>query len=80
MTAQLLHNPRCSKSRQALDLLHDRDDVEVREYMKDPPSIDELRTIVQMLGIRPIDLVRRSESVFNELDLSEATPDDDVLR
>lgn len=80
MTAQLLHNPRCSKSRHALELLRDRDDVEVREYLKDPPSTDELRTIVKMLGIRPIDLVRRSEAAFAELGLSDATADDDVLR
>jgi arsenate reductase len=80
MTAQLLHNPRCSKSRQALELLGDRDDVTVREYLKEPPTVDELRTIVTMLGVRPIELARRGETTFRELALSDDTPDDEVLR
>jgi arsenate reductase len=76
-----LHNPRCSKSRAALDLVR-RTGIElpVREYLHDPLSIGELRRIVAMLGVRPIEVVRRGEAQYKDLGLSDATPDDDVLR
>jgi len=76
-----LHNPRCSKSRAALELVRDAGlELPVREYLRDPLSVDELRKIVQLLGVRPIDIVRRGESQYAALGLSDATPDDDVLR
>lgn len=76
-----LHNPRCSKSRAALDLVR-RAGIElpVREYLNDPLSAGELRRIVTMLGVRPIEIVRRGEPQYKALGLSEATPDDEVLR
>lgn len=81
MTDLFLHNPRCSKSRAALDLVRDAGvDLPVREYLRDPLSVDELRRIVELLGVRPIDIVRRGESQFKELGLGDATPDDEVLR
>jgi len=81
MTDLFLHNPRCSKSRAALDLVR-RAGVElpVREYLHDPLSIGELRRIVKMLGVRPIEIVRRGEAAYKALGLSDATPDDEVLR
>jgi len=76
-----LHNPRCSKSRAALELVHDSGvELSVREYLRDPLSVDELRQIVTMLGVRPIEIVRRGEAQYAALGLSDATPDDDVLR
>lgn len=63
----LYHNPRCSKSRAALEVLHARG-VEPRiiEYLKTPPSTGELRAIVAKLGIKPGELVRTGEEVFAE--------------
>lgn len=76
-----LHNPHCSKSRAALDLVRDADiDLPIREYLHDPLTIDELREIVHLLGVRPIEIVRRNEPQFAALGLSDETSDDDVLR
>jgi len=81
MTDVFLHNPRCSKSRAALDLVRESGtELPVREYLKDPLSLDELRDLVRVLGVRPIEIARRTEPQFAELGLSDATPDDDVLR
>jgi arsenate reductase len=81
MTDLFLHNPRCSKSRAALELVRDAGvELPVREYLRDPLSVDELRRIVQLLGVRPIDIVRRAEPQFAELGLGDTTPDEEVLR
>ena len=76
-----LHNPRCTKSRQGLAALKERGvDVPVREYLEDPPTEKELKQIAKLLGVRPIEMVRRGEEEFRKLKLSDATPDDDVIR
>ena len=76
-----LHNPHCSKSRAALDLVREAGvELPVREYLREALSIDELRRIVRLLGVRPIDIVRRGESQYGALGLGDATPDEDVLR
>ena len=81
MTDLFLHNPRCSKSRAALALVRDAGvELPVREYLRDPLSIDELREIVRLLGVRPIEIVRRGETQFAALGLGAATPDEEVLR
>jgi arsenate reductase (glutaredoxin) len=81
MSDLFLHNPRCSKSRAALELMREAGvELPVREYLREPLSVDELRRIVALLGVRPIDIARRGEPQFAELGLSDATPDDDVLR
>ena len=81
MTDLFLHNPRCSKSRAALELVREAGaDLPVREYLQVPLSVDELRRIVDLLGVRPIDIVRRGEPQFKELGLGKDTPDEEVLR
>jgi arsenate reductase len=81
MTDLFLHNPRCSKSRAALALVREAGvELPVREYLRDPLSVAELRRIVQLLGVRPIDIARRGEPQFKSLALSDATPDHEVLR
>jgi arsenate reductase (glutaredoxin) len=81
MSDVFLHNPRCSKSRAALELVREAGvELPVREYLKVPPCIEELRHIVQLLGVRPIEIVRRGEELFKTLGLSDATSDEDVLR
>jgi len=63
----LYHNPRCSKSREALALLREHD-VEPRivEYLETPPSAEELARIVAQLGIEPAALVRTGEELFKQ--------------
>lgn len=61
------HNPRCSKSRCALDFLKEKNEVfEVVEYLKQVPTVDELTDIVKLLGIEPIALVRTGEAIYKE--------------
>jgi len=81
MNDLFLHNPRCSKSRAALELVQDAGvELPVREYLREPLSVGELREIVRALGVRPIEIVRRGEPQYAALGLGDATPDDEVLR
>lgn len=60
MKATILHNPRCSKSREALALLRDAGaDVTVVEYLKHPPARDELARLYARAGLAPRDALRR---------------------
>ncbi|MBA83992.1 arsenate reductase (glutaredoxin) [Thalassobius sp. S69A] len=72
------HNPRCSKSRQTLALLEGRE-VEVRKYLEDAPSVDELRAAQAALGLRAIDMMRPKEALFKELGLTKDTPEAALL-
>ena len=66
----IFHNPRCSKSRAALDLLHSRGiEFEVIRYLDTPPSKKELVEIIALLRIQPAQLVRKGEKLFKELNL-----------
>ena len=61
---KIYHNPKCSKSRAALALLQERGlTPRIVEYLETPPSAAELKAIVAMLGIRPEQLVRKSEEI-----------------
>ncbi len=62
---KIYHNPRCSKSRQTLNIINEKGaDVEVIEYLKEPPTADELDAILHRLGLEPLDIIRRGEEVF----------------
>ena len=70
----IFHNPRCSKSRQTLQLLQERGiEPEVRLYLEQPPGEDELRSILARLGLSARDLLRRSEADYKSEGL--ASPD-----
>ena len=70
------HNPRCSKSRETLALLTDKGITpEVRLYLDDVPTADELRSALATLGMTAGELVRRKEALFKELDLADANDD-----
>jgi arsenate reductase len=63
----LYHNPRCTKSREALTLLRGRGvEPDIVEYLKTPPTAAELARIVGLLGIAPEALVRKGEDLFKE--------------
>lgn len=64
---QIFHNPRCRKSRETLQIIQDSGtQVQIVEYLKDVPTKTELEDVVQKLGIKPMDLIRRGESIFKE--------------
>lgn len=64
---KIYHNPRCSKSRQTLALLEENKvDLEIVEYLDNPPSASELTDVIGLLGIEPRDLMRKSESEYKD--------------
>ena len=72
MRVKIWHNPRCSKSRDTLALLEDQGITpEVRLYLKDPPTKEEIRTALDRLDLEPGDLVRTGEKAFRELGLTD---------
>ncbi len=76
----IYHNPRCSKSRQTLQLLKDNGvDPQVVEYLETPPSEDELKRILGKLGISAADLVRSKESAFKDLGLSKSSTEEELI-
>lgn len=61
----ILHNARCSKSRQACSILEEKGVAfEIIDYIKNPPTSSELTKIVKLLGVKPIDIVRKSEEIY----------------
>lgn len=64
---KIYHNPRCSKSRETLLIIEEKGaDVEIVKYMDDALTPDELTDIIAMLGIQPMDLIRKTERVWKE--------------
>lgn len=69
---KIYHNPRCTKSRQALKRLEEAGlDIEVIEYLKTPPSAAELDRLLKRLGMEPDELMRRKEALYKELGLAD---------
>ena len=63
----IYHNPRCSKSRQTLEIIKkSQQEFEIVEYLKDLLSISELEIIIEKLGITPVELVRKNELIWKE--------------
>ena len=72
MSTKIYHNARCSKSRATVAILEQNDvDFEVVNYLVNPPSESELKSIINDLGIGARDLLRKGESKFKELGLSD---------
>jgi arsenate reductase len=73
---QILHNPRCGKSREGMQFLQNRG-IQFEEilYMEKPLTKEEIKTILKKLGIKPIDWVRKNEEIFKtrfkDIDMSD---------
>lgn len=77
---RIYHNPRCSKSRETLALLENQQqDVEIVEYLKTPPTAEELTDILQQLNMRPRQLLRTKETLYKELQLNDDKLSDQQL-
>ena len=80
MSVTILHNPRCSKSRQTLELLQDRGhEPEIVEYLDTPPDAAKLGEILDLLGLEPRQLMRRKEAAYGELGLGDTDLTRDAL-
>lgn len=76
----IYHNPRCTKSRQTLKLIEEKNqDVSIKEYLKEPPTREELSDLIQLLGIKPEKLIRRGEAEFKENFKGKVMSDDDWI-
>jgi arsenate reductase len=80
MKVKIFHNPRCSKSRQTLQLLQEQGvEPEIIEYLKTPPSAEELDDILQKLAIEPRELMRKKEAEYKATGMNDETLDREAL-
>ncbi len=78
---KIYHNPRCRKSRETLQIINDAGkEVEIIEYLNTPPSVDELKEIVGLLGIKPEELLRKGEAIFKENFKGKSYSDDEWIK
>jgi arsenate reductase len=79
-TIKIYHNPDCGTSRNALAMIRQSgEDPEVVEYLRKPPTRDELLEIIKAMGSRPRDLLRRKGTPYDELGLEDQKWSDDQL-
>jgi arsenate reductase len=77
---RLYHNPRCSKSRGTLELLQQNGiNPQVIHYLDTPPTVDELRELLRMLGVPARELLRTGETEYAELGLADPDKSDAEL-
>lgn len=80
MTVTIYHNPACGTSRNTLGLIQNSgEEPRVVEYLKSPPSRDELFDLIERMGIPPRDLLRQKGTPYAELGLDDPTLSDDQL-
>ena len=81
MKATIYHNPMCGTSRKTLEILRDSGcDVWIHEYLKSPPTRDELQRLYKRAGISPREALRAKEPLAEELGLTRpGVTDDEVL-
>ncbi len=80
MKVKIYHNPRCSKSRQTLQLLKEQGiEPEIIEYLKTPPSAEELDDILQKLAIEPRELMRKKEAEYKTTGMNDEALDRESL-
>lgn len=76
----IYHNPRCSKSRQTLAILEEQGiQPDIRKYLDDAPSADELKLVLTQLGLSARELLRNKEAEFKENGLDDMSLTDDQI-
>ncbi|MEH6765294.1 MAG: arsenate reductase (glutaredoxin) [Aequorivita antarctica] len=76
----LYHNPRCSKSREALHLIEEEGEtIEIVRYLENPPTHQELRQVIELLGIKPIELVRAQEIEWKKNYKDKKLTDEEII-
>ena len=80
MNVQILHNPRCSKSRATLQILKDNGlEPEIISYLDAPPDEDQINSILQKLDMKPRELIRKGQPEYIQLGLNDKTLSDAAL-
>ena len=81
MKVTMWHNPRCSKSRQTLQLLRERGiEPQIVKYLETPPGAEELKEVIRLLGLSSArELMRRKEKEYKELGLADESKTEDEL-
>lgn len=73
MSVTIYHNPRCSKSRQTLELIREKGiEPEIVEYLDTPPSANKMKQLLTMLDMEPEQIIRKSEAIYKELGLKNS--------
>ena len=68
----IYHNPRCSKSRQTLEILNQQEvDTEIVLYLENPPSAEEVASILKKLGLSSRDIIRKGEEEYKLLNIKD---------
>ncbi len=74
------HNPRCSKSREALKLLEEKGaEVEVFKYLDEEITKEDIKKLLNMIGAKPRDIMRTKEAIYKELGLKEVDDDEKLI-
>ena len=74
------HNPRCGKSRDGVKLLEEKGvDAEVVKYLDTPPTKEEVKAVLKMIGISARELMRTKEAIYKELNLKEETDEEKLI-
>ena len=77
---KIYHNPRCRKSREGLQILEESGkDFEIVKYLENTPTKEELSDIIKLIGIKPIDLVRKNESIWKENYKNKQLSDNEII-
>ncbi|EPJ43223.1 MAG: glutaredoxin family protein [Osedax symbiont Rs1] len=77
---EIYHNPRCSKSRQTLEILQQRGiEASIIEYLKQPPSREQIKAILKALDMTAHQLLRVKEAEYQEYKLSADTAEEDII-
>jgi arsenate reductase len=78
---QILHNPRCGKSRDCLAFIKEsKCEFEIINYLVKPLSTDEIKTLIKKLNIKPIELVRQKEAIWIEHYKGKLLSDVDIIK
>jgi len=77
---KIWHNPRCSKSREAMSILEENScKSDVVEYLENTPDVTEIKTTLGMLGLSARELMRTKEDVYKELNLENENSEDKLI-
>lgn len=80
MSVKIYHNPRCSKSRETLKLVQEQGvELEIVEYLKQPPTAAELQEVLNKLGLKPRQLMRTKEAEYKDNGLDDPALSDAEL-